>query len=138
MDIRLKENQRHVWLEHVDKSEYSINQAHRIQFHKTGYMDHVVREAIETELRHYNMNKDGVFCLSKSCKPFIFSLKLSGHGTRSTLLCNPYAVDNPSSKIIEVTLSEANSTTVCSPVIQGSPYTPPHRYTWAGCCYVST
>jgi hypothetical protein len=89
VDIRLKEHQRHIRIEHPDKSavaEHSINQGHRIQFHsasilamKTRYMDCIVREAIEIELHHYNINREGDFCGSKSWKPLIGSLNLSGH-----------------------------------------------------------
>jgi hypothetical protein len=60
VDIRLKEHQRDIRLDHPDKSaaaEHSIDQGHRIQFHnssilaaKARYMDRIVREAIETEL----------------------------------------------------------------------------------------
>jgi hypothetical protein len=42
-------------------------------------MDRIVREAIEIELPPYNINREGGFCLSKSWKPLIGSLKLSGH-----------------------------------------------------------
>jgi hypothetical protein len=93
VDIRFYEHQRHVRLEHPDKSdvaENSIDQRHRIQFHnssilatKTRYMDCIVREAIEIELHHNNINKEGGFCLSKSWKPLIGSLKLSGHDPRT-------------------------------------------------------
>jgi hypothetical protein len=86
---RLKEHQWHIILEHPDKSavaEHSINQRHHIQFRnssilatKTRYMDHSVREAIEIELQPYNVNREDGFCLSKSWKPLIRSLKLSGH-----------------------------------------------------------
>jgi hypothetical protein len=75
MDIRIKEHQRHLRLDHPDKSavvEQSIDQGHRIQFHnasllstKTRYMDHIVKEAIEFELNRYNIKRDGGFCLSK-------------------------------------------------------------------------
>jgi hypothetical protein len=60
MDISLMEHQRHIRLEHPDKStiaEHSINQGHHIQSHnssiltmKTRYMDRIVTEAIEIEL----------------------------------------------------------------------------------------
>jgi hypothetical protein len=93
MDIRLKEYQRHIRLGHPDKSavaEHSIDQGHRIQFHnssiiasKTRYMDRIVREAIEIELHPYNINREGGFCHSKSWKPLIGSLKLSGHDPRT-------------------------------------------------------
>jgi hypothetical protein len=93
MDIRLKDHQRHIRLEHPDKSaiaEHSIDQGHHIQFHsssisatKTRYVDRIVREAILIELHPYNMNREGGFCLSKSWKPLIGSLKLSGHDPRT-------------------------------------------------------
>jgi hypothetical protein len=89
VDIRLKEHQRHIRLQHPDKSaiaEHGIDPGHCIQFHnssilamKTRYMDHIVREAIEIELHPYNINREGGFCLSKSWKPLIGSLKPSGH-----------------------------------------------------------
>jgi hypothetical protein len=46
-------------------------------------MDRIVREAIEIELHPYNINGGGGFCLSKSWKPFIGSLELSGHDPRT-------------------------------------------------------
>jgi hypothetical protein len=86
---RLKQRQRHIRLQHPDKSavaEHSIDQGHRIQFHhsstlatKTRYMDRIVREAIEIELHPYHINREGGVCLSKSWKPLICFLKPSGH-----------------------------------------------------------
>jgi hypothetical protein len=71
VDIRLKEHQWHIRLENPDKSivaEHSINREHYSQFHtssilamKTRYMDHIVRETIETELHPY---RESGFCLS--------------------------------------------------------------------------
>jgi hypothetical protein len=71
LDIRLKEHQRHIQLEHLDKlaiAEHSTDQGHRIQFHNssilatnTRHMDHIVREAIEIELHPYNINREGGF-----------------------------------------------------------------------------
>jgi hypothetical protein len=46
-------------------------------------MDRIVKEAIEIELHNYNINREGGFCLSKSWKPLIRSLKLSGHDPRT-------------------------------------------------------
>jgi hypothetical protein len=93
VDIRIKEHQRYIRLEHPDKSsvaEHSINQGHRIQFDnsfiidtKTRYMDRTVRGAIETELHPYDINREGGFCISKSWKPLIGSLKYSGHDPRT-------------------------------------------------------
>jgi hypothetical protein len=50
---------------------------------KTRYMDHIFREAIEIELHPYNINREGGFCLSKSWKPLIGPIKLSGHDPRT-------------------------------------------------------
>jgi hypothetical protein len=93
VDIRLKKHQRHIRLEHPDKStiaEHSIDQGHRIQFNnssilasKTRYIDRIVREATEIELHPYNINREGGFCLSKSWRPLISSLKLLGHDPRT-------------------------------------------------------
>jgi hypothetical protein len=72
--------------------EFTIADAegHRSQFHNssiiatnTRYMDSTVREAVEIELRPYNINREGGFCLSKSWKPLIGYLKLSGHDQRT-------------------------------------------------------
>jgi predicted GIY-YIG superfamily endonuclease len=95
VDTRLKEHQRHICLEHPDKSavpEHSADFEHRIQLHntsilatKTRYMNRVIREAIEIELHPNNMNREVVFCLSKSLKPLICSLKIPPeHDARST------------------------------------------------------
>jgi hypothetical protein len=43
----------------------------------------IFREAIEIELYPYNINREGGFCLNKSRKPLIGSLKLSGHDPRT-------------------------------------------------------
>jgi hypothetical protein len=89
MDIRLKEHQWHIQLEHLDQSdiaEHSINHGPYIKFHsasivatKTRYMDCIVKKATETKLHPYTINREGGFCLSKSWKPLIGSLNLLGH-----------------------------------------------------------
>jgi hypothetical protein len=92
VDARLKEHQRHLRLEHPDKSaiaEHSIELDHRIRFHNTAilasknrYLDRIIMEAIETELHLNNMNKETGFCLNKSGKPIICSLKLLPKATQ--------------------------------------------------------
>jgi hypothetical protein len=101
VDIRLKEDQRYIILEHPDKSavaEHSIGQRHRIQLHsssilatKTRSMDRIVRDAIEIELYPDNINREDGFCLSKSWKPLIGSLKLSGHDPRTFSNAAPHS-----------------------------------------------
>jgi predicted GIY-YIG superfamily endonuclease len=85
VETRFKEHQRHIHLEHPDKSavaEHSVDLGHRIQLHnisifatKTRYMDRIISEAIEIELHPNNMNREVGFCLGKSWKPLICSIK---------------------------------------------------------------
>jgi hypothetical protein len=85
VNTRMKEHQRHIRLEHPEKSavaEHSVDSGHRILFHstsilaaKTLYMAGIVREALEIELHPNNMNREMGFCLSSSWKPLICSLK---------------------------------------------------------------
>jgi hypothetical protein len=92
VDIRLREHQRHIRLEHRDKSaaaENSIDQGRYIQFYsssilatKTRHMCRIVMETIESELR---------FCLGKSWRPLISSEKLSGHDPGPLGDAVPYA-----------------------------------------------
>jgi hypothetical protein len=75
IDTRLKEHQRHIHLEHLDKSavaEHSINLGHRIQLYHTAilstqprYMDHIIREVTEIYLHPNIMNREDGYCLSK-------------------------------------------------------------------------
>jgi hypothetical protein len=100
VDIRLKEHQRHIRLEHPDKSavaEHSIDQGKCIQFHnasivdtKTSYVVPIAEEAIEIELHPYNINREGGFCLSKSWKSLIGFLKFSGHNPSTLGDAVPY------------------------------------------------
>jgi hypothetical protein len=85
VNTRVKEHQRHIRLEHPGKSsvaEQSINLGHHIQLQNTTilstkprYWDRIIREAIEIQLHPNNMNREDGFCLSKSWKPLIYSLK---------------------------------------------------------------
>jgi predicted GIY-YIG superfamily endonuclease len=91
VDTRLKGHQRHIRLEHP---EHTVDLGHRIQFHKTSilttktrYTDCIVREATGIELHPNNMNWEATFCLSKSWKSLICSLKKPPeHDARSTRL----------------------------------------------------
>jgi hypothetical protein len=61
-------------------------------------MDHIIREVIEIELHPNNMSREVGFCLSKSWKPLICSLKKPEHDTRSTKLLAyeaEYTISNP-------------------------------------------
>jgi hypothetical protein len=75
---RLKEHYQHIQLKHPEKLaivEHNNNLGQHIQLHHTTistkprYMDHIIRVAIEIELHPNNMNKEDVFCLSKSYPP---------------------------------------------------------------------
>jgi hypothetical protein len=85
MEARCKEHMRHLRLEQPEKSavaEHSINTGHRIDFSSTsvldkaaGYMDRLVKEAIEIRLNPRNFNRDGGFTLSRSWYPVIMLRK---------------------------------------------------------------
>jgi hypothetical protein len=72
-------------------AQNSIDYDHKINLQeakllsaKSGYMNRLIREAIEIQLHPHNINRDDALILSKSWRPLLQSLKLRREPPRPT------------------------------------------------------
>jgi hypothetical protein len=96
METRRKEHMRHLRLGQPDKSavaQHALETGHRIEYNNTcrlartkGYMDRIIKEAIEIKLHPDNVNRDGSFMLSRAWQPAISWIRTSQRGVRAQQL----------------------------------------------------
>jgi hypothetical protein len=89
-------NMRHLRLGQPDKSavaQHTLETGHRVEFNNTcrlartkGYMDRIIKEAIEIKLHPDNINRDGGYILSKAWQPAIRRIGTSQRGVRARQL----------------------------------------------------
>jgi hypothetical protein len=89
----VKEHDRHLRLEQTGKSaiaEHSFNHDHRVRLQdtellaiKTGYMERLIREAIEIKLHPHNINREEGLHLGKAWKPLLHKIKEKGRTSDS-------------------------------------------------------
>jgi hypothetical protein len=96
IETRRKEHMRHLRLGQPDKSaiaQHALETGHRVEFNNTcrlartkGYMDRIIKDAIEIKLHPDNINRDGGHILSRAWKPAIVRIGISQRGMRAQQL----------------------------------------------------